>query len=163
MRKSPSFCASRKDYMRRIILDAELTTFRTPRPLDVTSHPLESSHLYQLAQVGYKEARLPVFVLKPTASKSMIESGFLLAIPLSRKDVCSLLFEHFACPLKPAVGRLSVQIVLRRQIAPSDNPWHEESIFSFLSLVFEVPNPMEVTSLPQKKCSPMVWDDSPSG
>ena len=37
----------------------------------------------------------------------MIATGFLLAISLSRMDVCSLLFEHFACPLKPAVGRLS--------------------------------------------------------
>lgn len=63
MRKSPSFFASRKDYMRRNILDAELTTFLTLRPLVVTSHPLESSHLYQLAQASYKEARLPVFVL----------------------------------------------------------------------------------------------------
>ena len=108
--------------MRRNILDAELTTFRTLRQLVVTSHPLDSSHLYQLAQAGYKEAHLPVFVLKQTASKSMIGPGFLSAIPLSRIDFCSLLFEHFACPLKPAVGRLYVQIVLRRQITPSDNP-----------------------------------------
>ena len=90
--------------MRRSILDTELTNFRTPNPLVVTSHPLESSHLYQLAQVGYKEAHLPVFALKQTASKSMIAPGFLLAIPLSRIDVCSLLFEHFACPLKLAAG-----------------------------------------------------------
>ena len=103
MRQSSSFCASRKDYMRRSILDTELTTFRTPNLLVVTSHPLESSHLCQLEQAGYKEARLLVFVLKQTASKSMIAPGFLLAIPLSRIDVCSLLFDHFACPLKPGV------------------------------------------------------------
>ena len=150
--------------MRRTILDAELTIFCTPRPLVETSHLLESSHLYQLAQVGYKEARLLVFVLKQTALKTMIAPGFLLAIPLSRIEVCSLLFEHFECPLKPArVGRLSVQIVLRRQIGPSGNPSHEESIFSLLPLVFEVPNPLEVMSLPQKKYEPFVWDDSPSG
>ena len=120
MRQPSFFCASRKDYMRRCILDTVLINVRRPHPLVVTS--LESSHLYQLAQVGYKEARLLVFVLKQTASKRMIAPGLLLAIPLSRIDVYSLLFEHFTCPLKPAVGRLSVQIVLRRQIALSDNP-----------------------------------------
>ena len=96
-------------------MDAELTNFRTPHQLVVTSHHLESSNLYQLNLVGFK-------VLKRAASKSMTAPGFLLAIPLSRIDVFSLLLEHVACPLKPSVGRLSVQIVLRRQIAPSDNP-----------------------------------------
>ena len=93
--------------------------------------------IYQLNLVGFK-------VLKRTASKSMIAPGFLLAIPFSRIDVFFLLLEHVACPLKPSVGRLSVQIVLRRQIVPSDNPWHEESVFSLLTLVFEVPNPLDV-------------------
>ena len=121
--------------MRRSMLDAKLTNFCTPRPLVETSHPLESSHLYQLAQVGYKEARLLVFILKQTGSKSMIAPGFMLAIPLSRIKVCFLLFRHFACPLKPAVwvgflfklfsgvkSRLQIILDMKRVSFPS-YPW----------------------------------------
>ena len=134
MRKSSSFFASCKDYMRRNILDAKLTTFRTLRPLVVTSHPLESFHLYQLGQAGYKEAHLPVFVLKQTASKSTIGPGFLSAI-FSREQTFVLFSSSIShvhwnllwvgfMPILFSGVKSRLQIILdTRRVSFSSHPW----------------------------------------